>query len=76
MKTKEQVLQEKLDKNNVLIDSSFTRETIYEAMEEYAKGKPELLEACEEFVRKVDCGMARSKKSYKQMKEAIKIAKP
>ena len=35
---------------------------------------PELLDACIEFVRKVDCGMARSTKSYKQMKEAIQKA--
>jgi hypothetical protein len=32
---------------------------------------PELLAACVEFVRKVDCGKARSTKSYKQMSEAI-----
>ncbi len=32
---------------------------------------PELLEACEEFVRKVECGEARSKRSYKQMTAAI-----
>ena len=32
---------------------------------------PELLEACLEFVRKVDCGEARSIRSYKQMKSAI-----
>jgi len=31
----------------------------------------ELLEACKEFVRKVDCGEARSVKSYAQMKAAI-----
>ena len=35
---------------------------------------PELLEACMEFVRKVECGEAKSKRSYKQMKEAIKKA--
>lgn len=27
--------------------------------------------ACEEFVRKVECGEARSVRSYKQMKEAL-----
>lgn len=32
---------------------------------------PELLEACKEFVRKVECGEARSKRSYAQMKAAI-----
>ncbi len=32
---------------------------------------PLLLEACKEFVRKVDDGEARSKRSYKQMTDAI-----
>lgn len=32
---------------------------------------PELLAACQEFVRKCECGEARSVRSYKQMKEAI-----
>ncbi len=32
---------------------------------------PALLAACVEFVRKVDCGEARSTRSYKQMKAAI-----
>jgi hypothetical protein len=36
---------------------------------------PELLAACEEFVRKVDCGEARSKRSYTQMKAAIAKAR-
>ena len=36
--------------------------------------KEELLEACKEFVRKVECGEARSVRSYKQMKQAIKRA--
>jgi len=31
----------------------------------------ELLAACKEFVRKVECGEARSKRSYAQMKAAI-----
>jgi len=35
---------------------------------------PDLLEACKEFIRKVECGEARSKRSYAQMKEAIKKA--
>lgn len=30
-----------------------------------------LYEACKEFVRKCDCGEARSVRSYAQMKEAI-----
>ena len=38
---------------------------------------PELLAACKEFVRKVECGEARSKRSYAQMKAAIaKAEKP
>jgi len=32
---------------------------------------PELLEACKEFVRKVECGQARSTASYQQMRAAI-----
>jgi len=35
---------------------------------------PELLDACLEFVRKVECGEARSTKSYQQMKSAISKA--
>lgn len=35
---------------------------------------PDLLEACKEFVRKVDCGEAKSKRSYAQMKSAIEKA--
>lgn len=35
----------------------------------------ELLSTCEEFVRKVDCGEARSVRSYGQMKAAIARAK-
>ena len=33
--------------------------------------RDELLAACREFVRKCECGEARSKRSYAQMKEAI-----
>lgn len=32
---------------------------------------PDLLEACKEFVRKCECGQARSVRSYAQMKAAI-----
>lgn len=32
---------------------------------------PDLLEACKEFVRKCECGEARSTRSYAQMKAAI-----
>jgi hypothetical protein len=34
----------------------------------------DLYDACAEFVRKVECGEARSKRSYAQMKAAIKKA--
>jgi len=34
----------------------------------------DLLAACKEFVRKVECGEARSTRSYAQMKAAIKKA--
>lgn len=36
---------------------------------------PDLLAACEEFVRKCESGEARSKRSYEQMKSAIRKAK-
>lgn len=36
---------------------------------------PDLLAACEEFVRKVESGEARSKRSYAEMKAAISRAK-
>jgi len=36
---------------------------------------PYLLAACEEFVRKVECGEAKSVRSYAQMKDAIAKAK-
>ena len=32
---------------------------------------PDLFAACKEFVRKVECGEARSVRSYRQMKDAI-----
>ena len=32
---------------------------------------PDLLAACVEFVRKCECGEARSRRSYRQMKAAI-----
>lgn len=46
-----------------------TEETLYLARV-FAAG-PDLLAACEEFVRKVDAGEARSSRSYAQMKAAI-----
>lgn len=36
---------------------------------------PDLMEACEEFVRKCESGEVRSKRSYQQMKAAISKAK-
>ncbi len=36
---------------------------------------PDLLAACEEFVRKVDAGEARSSRSYAQMVNAIRKAR-
>ena len=43
------------------------------ALEEYRHKQvtKELLAACREFVRKVECGLARSVRSYRQMKAAI-----
>lgn len=35
---------------------------------------PLLLEACQEFIRKCECGEAKSKRSYKQMKDAVNKA--
>jgi hypothetical protein len=32
---------------------------------------PELLAACQEFIRKCECGEARSRRSYAQMKAAV-----
>lgn len=40
-------------------------------VEELRRQRDELAEACREFVRKVECGEARSKRSYKQMKAAL-----
>lgn len=39
------------------------------------KAAPDLLAACEEFVRKVNVGAARSTASYNQMKSAIAKAR-
>jgi hypothetical protein len=39
------------------------------------RGFKELLDACEDFVRKVECGQAQSTRSYQQMKAAIAKAK-
>jgi hypothetical protein len=39
-----------------------------------ADAAPELLAACKEFVRKCECGEARSVRSYAQMRTAIALA--
>ena len=39
------------------------------------KAAKALLAACQEFVRKCECGEARSVRSYAQMKDAISLAK-
>lgn len=36
---------------------------------------PDLLKACKEFVRKCECGEARSRRSYAEMKAALAKAK-
>ena len=46
--------------------------------DEYARlfaAAPELYAACEEFVRKVDSGEARSTRSYEQMEKALAKAR-
>ncbi len=40
-------------------------------LEQLTAAAPDLLAACVEFVRKCECGAARSKSSYAQMKAAI-----
>lgn len=61
------------DKNEYGIGEAWN---ISEDIQNYANARlmaaaPDLLEACIQFVRKVECGKARSKKSYEQMKKAI-----
>jgi hypothetical protein len=43
----------------------------YNANKRLLAAAPDLLAACQEFVRKVESGEARSRRSYKQMKAAI-----
>lgn len=52
------------------INESDQKETA-EANAALISAAPDLLSACEEFVRKCDSGEARSTRSYKQMKAAI-----
>lgn len=52
------------------VSESFNNET-REANARLIAAAPELLAACQEFVRKCECGEARSKRSYSQMKDAI-----
>jgi len=71
--TREGILQQKMKDFKVKSSFFHTKPAILAAMEEYANQKADLLlKACEEFVRKVECGEARSKKSYAEMKEAIR----
>ena len=52
----------------------WSRETIESIIAEHcpqAKAVELLVEACREFVRKVECGEALSKRSYAQMKVAL-----
>ena len=53
---------------------SAARELEQAAMD-ISRQRDELLEACEEFVRKVEAGEARSTHSYQQMKVAIAKAR-
>ena len=56
-------------------DEEYEKEKIeIESNAKLIAAAPELLEACIEFCRKVECGEARSKRSYAQMKLAIKKA--
>ena len=61
---------------NVLIERTPADEAQFSAdMERIRAAAPDLLAACKEFVRKCECGEARSKRSYAQMKAAIAKAK-
>ncbi len=53
-------------KKNRRVGSDFLEERI-------RNQAPQLYDACKEFVRKVECGEARSKRSYGQMKEIIDL---
>ncbi len=48
----------------------FEWDIVYEALRNHT-ALPDLIESCEVFVRKVECGEARSKRSYAQMKSAL-----
>ena len=75
-----------VDKHGYFITSDSQQNAIakvYQLFEDDQKAKsnadlvsaaPDLLSACLEFVRKVECGQARSTKSYAQMKTAINKA--
>lgn len=56
------------------INSTFREFDEYTANAKLIAAAPELLAACQEFVRKVEAGEAKSKKSYEQMKSAISSA--
>jgi len=61
-----------VDAGNIRIrqEAGGTREE-REANARLIAAAPDLLAACAEFVRKVECGEARSIRSYRQMKAAI-----
>ena len=44
-------------------------------LEKVRKQRDLLQECCVEFVRKVECGEARSRNSYNQMKSALELCK-
>ena len=52
-----------------LISENYVEKAKYD---ELLRQRDKLLAACKEFVRKVECGEARSVRSYAQMKAAIK----
>lgn len=55
-------------------DDVYIRDVLEDEVESNAaliSAAPDLLDACKEFVRKCECGEARSTRSYAQMKAAI-----
>ncbi len=60
--------------DNNILDVDKVGRQIAEANANLIASAPDLLEACIEFVRKVECGEAKSTKSYEQMKKAISKA--
>ena len=58
-----------------LLDSDSVGEEKAELNALVCAAAPLLLAACEEFIREVECGEAKSTKSYNQMKEAVSKTK-